>query len=193
MSSRTRSIRPTNLVARVGASSLLGALVLVLLTESPAWGVALATKTANATSGAGLLIAMSAGVVILGIAGFIVLTWSKRKRAPQQCASEREALELAERAVRYWEGALAHLQHSANQGQTTSDLATEGRESEASLLEKAKTGHAKAVQARDECQLELIRCMASGPGQSRMGDRSATTLEPLRIDGEHTPPTIPGN
>jgi hypothetical protein len=151
------------------------------------------TKTASATSGAGLLIAMSAGVVILGIGGFIVLTWSKRKRAPQQCASEREALELAEQAVRYWEGALAHLQHSANQDQTTSDLAVEGRESQASLLEKAKSGHAKAVQVRDECQLDLIRCMASGAVPSRMGDRSASTLEPLRIDGEHTPPTIAGN
>jgi hypothetical protein len=131
-----------------------------------------ASKTANATNGGALLLAMGAGVLVLGGGGFTILTWSRRKRAPQQCALERDALEVAEQALRYWQGALAHLQNVA-QSQNESAIDNEGdqgsaRETQASLLEKATSGHASALQVRDERQLDLIRCMASGVAKSSL-------------------------
>ena len=122
-------------------------------------------------------------VVILGIVGFTVLTLSRRKRAPQQCAAEREALALAEQAVRYWEGALTHLRNSAP---SDTDAVTPG-ESHASLLEKATVGHANAVRVRDESQMALIQCMASGSGPVPSPDALAK-LEPLKFDADPPPP-----
>jgi hypothetical protein len=189
---RTSSNRWTSRLQRVGLTSL----VLVLLNESPVWGigkVVVASKTANATNGGALLLAMGAGVLVLGGGGFTILTWSRRKRAPQQCAHEREALEAAEQALRYWEGALAHLQIAARSqhGSATDNAGVEGdaRESQASLLEKATSGHAQALQVRDERQLDLIRCMASGVAKIPLTNPYISKLEPIRVDTE--PPTPP--
>jgi hypothetical protein len=183
-------------VLRAGLTSLFGAAAFVLFNESPVWGmgrVVVASKTANATNGGALLLAMGAGVLVLGGGGFTLLTWSRRKRAPQQCAPEREALEMAEHAVRYWEGALGHLQLSAkSQVVTPSDNeVVDGapRETQASLLEKAMRGHAQALQARDERQLELIKCMASGGGATPLKNPYVPKLEPLTFDTER--PTAP--
>jgi len=193
---RTSSNRGTSRVQRAGLTSLVGALMLVLLNESPVWGVGrvvVASKTANATSGAGLLLAMGAGVLILGVGGFTILTWSRRKRAPQECALEREALEVAEQAVRHWEGALAHLQNAAQSHDVAGvdNAGAEGtsRETQASLLQKAMSGHASALKIRDERQLDLIRCMASGVAKTRLSDPSISKLEPLTFDTE--PPRTP--
>lgn len=198
MIGRTSSNRGTSHVQRVGLRSLVGALMLVLFNESPVWGVGrvvVASKTANATSGAGLLLAMGAGVLILGVGGFTILTWSRRKRAPQQCALEREALAVAEQAVRHWEGALAHLQNAAH-GQDVAAIDNGGaegtsRESQASLLEKALSGHASALQIRDARQLDLIQCMTSGVGKTPLSVPTISKLEPLTFDTEppRTPPT----
>jgi hypothetical protein len=195
---RTSSKRWSD-VQRAGLTSLVSAVALVLLNESPVWGVGrvvVASKTANATNGGALLLAMGAGILILGGGGFTILTWSRRKRAPQQCAPEREALEMAEQAVRYWEGALTHLQHAAKtQGIASSDSpSAEGAppESQASLLEKAKSGHAQALQVRDERQLELIRCMAMGGGKVPLSNPYTPKLEPVIFDTERpTPPPAP--
>ncbi len=181
---RRRSPRPPRCAQRLGIALLSGASILALLSESPAGASTLvSSKSGTATSGAGLLLAMSAGVVILGIVGFTVLTLSRRKRAPQQCAAEREALALAEQAVRYWEGALTHLRNSAP---SDTDAVTPG-ESHASLLEKATVGHANAVRVRDESQMALIQCMASGSGPVPSPDALAK-LEPLKFDADPPPP-----
>lgn len=191
MIGRTKLNRVSFNPLRVGVISLFGALVVVLFNESPVWGAGTlaASTSGNATSGAGLLLAMGAGVLLLGIGGFTVLTLSRRRRAPQQCALEREALEVAEQAVRYWEGALAHLKNNAQ-----SDNANAGRtpgETQASLLDKAESGHAKAVQARDERQLDLIRCMASGTSNVPLNNTAVSRLEPVRFDINR--PTPPAN
>lgn len=167
---------------------------LLLVTEAPAWGsqVRTASKSASATSGAGLLLAMSAGVVILGIGGFTALTWSRRKRAPQQCSLEREALEVAEQAVRYWEGALLHLHQHPQVREDPPGSVETSRESHESLLAKAKSGHERAVKERDERQLDLIRCMASGAAKAPTRDSAVAPLEPLRFIGERPePPSNP--
>jgi hypothetical protein len=184
-------------VRRASLASSGGALLLLLFNASPVWGsqrVAVST-TGNATGGGALLLGLGAGVLILGGGGFTVLMWSRRKRAPQPCATEREALEMAEQAVRYWEGALMHLRNAARsqdggaRGDTSDDGAT--RESNASLLEKAKSGHASALKVRDERQLELIRCMASTGGSTPAGKTKVETLQPIRFDADlpSTPPT----
>lgn len=193
---RTSANRWTSRVARASLTSLVGALVLFLLNESPVWGagrVVVASKTANATNGGALLLAMGAGVLVLGGGGFTILTWSRRKRAPQQCALERDALEVAEQALRYWQGALAHLQNVA-QSQNESAIDNEGdqgsaRETQASLLEKATSGHASALQVRDERQLDLIRCMASGVAKSSLRNPYISKLEPHTLESDFpTPP-----
>lgn len=197
MMGQTGPERWTSRVRRDGLTTLVAALVLVVLNQVPVWGaprVVVASQTTNAPGGA-LLLAMGAGVLLLGGGAFIALTWSRRKRAPQQCALEREALEVAEQAVRYWEGALAHLHHTAH-GEFAADRtsgADEGasRESHASLLEKATRGHAQAVQVRDERQLDLIRCMAAGGAKIPLSpDRP--TLEPVIVDADRPtpPPTL---
>ncbi len=180
---------------RAASISLVGASMFVLLDASPVWGAGVlsASKSGGSTSGAGLLLAMSAGVVVLGIGGFTALTLSRRKRVPQQCALEREALIVAEQAVRYWEGALAHLEH----GVRTADGAGSedgSRESQASLLAKAKSGHAKALQVRDERQLDLIRCMASGAAKIPPSPVALSKLEPIRVEGPPpNPPATPAD
>jgi len=183
-------------VPRVGYTTLVCALTLDLLNESPVWGegrVVAASKSANATNGGALLLAMGVGVLVLGGGGFTILTWSRRKRAPQQCALEREALEVAEQAVRYWEGALAHLQHTtqSHDGSVIDNGGAGGpsRETQASLLEKATAGHANALQVRDERQLDLIQCMASGAATTPLSKPDISKLEPRTFDAElSTPP-----
>ena len=53
--------------------------------------------TTSSTSG-GVLVALGGGVLVLGIIGIVIFTWSRRKRRPDQCAEQREALALAERS-----------------------------------------------------------------------------------------------
>lgn len=114
--------------------------------------------TTSSTSGA-VLIALGGGVLVLGGIGFVVFTWSRRKRRPTQCAGQREALELAERAVRYWEAARAHLE--ASEKERTQAGERDGP-SHASLVAKAVEGLNAAIRQRDQCQMELIHCMANG-------------------------------
>jgi hypothetical protein len=179
-------------------TSLSGALTLLIVNESPVWGAGrgvVASTTGNATGGGALLLAMGAGVLILGGGGFTILTWSRRKRKPQQCAAEREALSMAEQALRYWEGALMHLQSAprSHDNAAIDNATSEGAtpESQASLLEKATAGHASALKTRDERQLDLIRCMASGTGGMTATSSATSRLEPVIVEAERpaTPPT----
>ncbi|HEY5009502.1 MAG TPA: hypothetical protein VIH73_00005 [Acidimicrobiales bacterium] len=110
-----------------------------------------------------VLIALGGGVLLLGVIGFVIFSWSRKKRRPLQCADEREALAQAEKAVEYWETARAHLEaveRTRSSGDVTSDDA-----SHASLVTKAVDGLRAAMKQRDQCQMDLIHCMASGvPG-----------------------------
>ncbi len=110
--------------------------------------------TTSSTSG-GVLVALGGGVLVLGIIGIVIFTWSRRKRRPDQCAEQREALALAERTVQYWEAARAHLEA------LKMDVASDGTP-HATLVAKAVEGLNSAVRQRDQCQLDLINCMASG-------------------------------
>ncbi len=188
---RKMTPRQTKNPQRLAMTSVSCAGLMIILDATPvaAANHVLATTSGNATSGAGLLLAMSAGVVILGVGGFSALTWSRRKRAPQPCASQREALAVAEQAVRYWEGALTHLRTSA-QGDAPAMAGPSG-ESHASLFEKATAGHANALQVRDERQLDLIRCMTLHTGKDAARDDVGARLEPLTFESDprSTPPT----
>jgi hypothetical protein len=117
------------------------------------------TVATSNSSGAGL-IALGGGVLVLAGVGFVIFTWTRRKRKPNQCADQREALELAERAVRYWEAARAHLE-SVERQRTVLDAAPD-EPAHASLVAKAAEGLNTATKQRDERQMDLIRCMALG-------------------------------
>ena len=121
---------------------------------------AVGTTTTSSGSGA-VLIALGGGVLLLGGVGVVIFTWTRRKRQPSQCAEQREALELAERAVRYWEAARSHLE-SVERERTVVDSAARDEPAHASLVAKAVEGLNTAAKQRDERQMDLIRCMTSG-------------------------------
>jgi hypothetical protein len=123
-----------------------------------------ATLLATTSNASGVvLIALGGGVLLLGVVGFVVFTWSRRRRRPGQCAEQREALAQAEKAVQYWEAARAHLEAAARTRSTTPGAT--GDASHASLVANAVEGLRTAMQQRDQCQMDLIHCMASGvPG-----------------------------
>lgn len=110
----------------------------------------------------GVLLALGASVVVLGGIGFFVFTWTRRKNRPGQCTEQREALEVAERDVRYWEAARAHLEAVENERKLV-DGPTSEEEAHASSVAKAVEGLNTALKQRDQCQMELIRCIASDP------------------------------
>ena len=120
-----------------------------------------AVGTTTSSSSGAALIALGGGVLLLGGIGIVIFTWTRRKRQPSQCAQEREALELAERAVRYWEAARTHLE-SVERQRTVVDRAARDEPAHASLVAKAVDGLNTAAKQRDERQMDLIRCMASG-------------------------------
>jgi hypothetical protein len=120
-----------------------------------------------------VLLILGGVVLFLGIIGFFVFTRSRRKRRPGECAAQREALELAERAVKYWEGARAHLE-AVERERTLVDSPNE-EPAHASLVAKAVEGLNSAMRQRDQCQMDLIRCMASGPAGPI---NTSTRLEP---------------
>ena len=109
----------------------------------------------------GVLLALGVGVLVLGGIGIFLFTRARRKRRPSQCADQRDALELAERAVRYWDTARAHLE-AVERERMLVDGASVDEPAHASLVAKAVDGMNTAVEHRDQCQMDLIRCMASG-------------------------------
>jgi len=134
-----------------------------------------ASSATTTNTNGGLLIGLGVGVLVLGGVGFVVLSYSRKKRRPAQCADQRDALAAAERALHYWEGALAHIQavdrdrlsaraNDAREG-SDSDDPVAGDADHESLRAKSQGGYAAAVKYRDQCQLDLINCMASGGGK----------------------------
>jgi hypothetical protein len=140
----------------------VGFIANALLSPTAGASSRLVLATAATSHGSeGVLLALGAGVLVLGGIGFLVFAWTSRKRRPSQCAEQREALELAERAVRYWEAARAHLE-AVEQGRTLVEGAARKDQAHASLVAKAIDGLSSAMRQRDQCQMNLIRCMASG-------------------------------
>ena len=120
------------------------------------------TIAATTTAGnAGVLLALGVSVIVLGGIGFAGFTWMRRKRRPNECAEQREALELAERAVRYWQGARAHLE-AAEAERMRAGVGANEDETHGSLVANAIDGLKNAIHQRDQCQMDLIRCMAAG-------------------------------
>jgi hypothetical protein len=143
--------------------SLLGVCVGIdTLSASSAGASSRAMVATTSTSSAGVLIALGGAVLVLGIIGFVVFTYTRRKRAPGQCAAERDALEVAEKSVQYWEAARAHLEVVERQRTATDDGTPTDASTHATLVAKAVDGLKTAMQQRDECQMALIRCMSSG-------------------------------
>jgi hypothetical protein len=118
---------------------------------------------ATTSSSGPVLLALGGAVLVLGIIGFVVFTYVRRKRKPDQCAEERDALELAEKAVKYWEAARAHFD-AVERGPTA--LRSDDEDAtHAALVAKAVEGLSTAMRQRDDRQLALFRCMATGvPG-----------------------------
>jgi hypothetical protein len=128
-------------------------------------------------------------VLVLGIIGFVVFTYTRRKRTPGQCAAQRDALELAEKSVQYWEAARAHL--AVVERQQTSEHTTGDAAAHASLVAKALDGLRTAMQQRDECQMALIQCMASGVPAVPVIPTSAAPPQPFFTPGTDGPPSTP--
>jgi hypothetical protein len=135
-----------------------------------------ASGATTTTTNGGLLIGLGAVVLILGLVGFVVITYSRKKRRPTQCSDQRDALAAAERALQYWEGALAHIQavdrdrfsaraNGIGDGTELDDPTSPDVDHE-SLRTKSQSGFAAAVKYREQCQLDLINCMASGGGNT---------------------------
>jgi hypothetical protein len=128
-----------------------------------------------------VLIALGGGVLLLAVIGFVIFSWSRKKRRPVQCADQREALAQAEKAVEYWEAARSHLE-AVERTRSTAGV-TGDDPSHASLVAKAVDGLSAAMQQRDQCQMDLIRCMASGvPGLS-VPAPAPTAPQPFFIPG----------
>lgn len=146
--------------------------------------------TTSSTKGGVVLLILGGGFLLLGAVGFFVFTWSRRKRRPSECAEQRAALALAERAVRYWEGVRAHLE-AVERERTLTDARVD-EPSHASLVAKAEEGLSSAMRQRDQCQMELIRCMASGVPMAAV--TSQPPLEPQTFPApglNGTPPSSP--
>lgn len=118
------------------------------------------TATTSTNTGVVLLALVGGLLVLVGI-GAVAFTLARRKKRPVPCAEQREALALAEKAVQYWEAVRAHVV-----AVETERLSAEGVESDdathATQLAKAVEGLSSAVKQRDQCEMDLIHCMASG-------------------------------
>jgi hypothetical protein len=137
--------------------------VVALVSSSAGASTSMPTLATASNADGIVLIALGGGVLLLGVIGFVIFSWSRKKRRPSQCADQREALAQAEKAVEYWEAARAHLE-AVERVRSTPELAS-GDASHASLVAKAVDGLSAAMKQRDQCQMDLIHCMASGvPG-----------------------------
>jgi hypothetical protein len=149
----------------------------------------LAVTTTSPGSG-GVLLLLGGAVLVLGGIGFFVFTWTRRKNRPNQCAAQREALEQAERAVRYWEGARSHLE--AVERERTLIDAPSDEPAHATLVAKAVEGLNNAMKQRDQCQMDLIRCMASGVAAVPINSTAPLDAQPFFIPGpDGTTPSSP--
>jgi hypothetical protein len=145
----------------------------------------LAASTSNADGI--VLLALGGGVLLLGVIGFVIFSYSRKKRRPMQCADQREALAQAEKAVEYWQAARAHLE-GVESARSTEGVASDDS-SHASLVAKAVDGLSAAIKQRDQCQMELIRCMASGVPGLPVVASAPDQPQPFFIPGSNDTPS----
>jgi hypothetical protein len=161
---------------RILAVTLCSTTAYSVLNAHAAFAANKVASSATTRTNGGLLIGVGAGVLILGVVGFVAITYSRKKRRPTQCADQQDALAAAERALHYWEGALAHIQAVDRDrfSARANDIGA-GAESDAprspdvdheTLRVKSQSGYEAAVKYRDQCQVDLINCMASGGGNT---------------------------
>ncbi|HUZ41749.1 MAG TPA: hypothetical protein VMU68_10225 [Acidimicrobiales bacterium] len=155
---RARPIRRT-LASATFVTITLGFVVLPYSAAS-ASGRSTFTATTSANTGVVMLALVGGLLVLVGI-GSVAFTLARRKKRPIPCADQREALALAEKAVQYWEAVRAHVVTVE-----TERLSGDGAESDdathATQLAKAVEGLSAAMKQRDQCEMDLIHCMASG-------------------------------
>ena len=149
------------------------------------------TSATNSTSpvGVGLLIGFGAGVLVVAGLGFFLFSWARRKRRPFERAEQVAVLAASESALKYWDTAIDHLgevdenskfelrnRHQVDVDPARTVLHATGNEMASrhetwidtndaefeKMILRAHEGRDAAVKYRDRCQMELIRCMASG-------------------------------
>jgi hypothetical protein len=182
----------------MGASSTFTSRLRLALAVAVAGTGVLTSTTAGASSSPPLLattsnadgivlIALGGGVLLLGVIGFVIFSWSRKKRRPGQCADQREALAQAEKAVEYWQAARAHLE-AVERTRSTTDVTSDGA-SHASLVAKAVDGLSAAIKQRDQCQMDLIHCMASGVPGLPVVASAPVQPQPFFIPGSNDTPS----
>lgn len=187
-----RSSSPNPKRRGLSTLALIGiAVVLDTLSASAAGASSRSVVATTSTSSAGVLLVLGGTVLVLGIIAFVVFNYTRRKRTPGQCADQREALELAEKSVQYWEAARAHLADVERQ-RTHGEGTAFDASAHDSLVAKANEGLTSAVRQREECQMELIRCMASGVPAVPVIPQTSAPTQPFftpGIDGPSSTPT----
>lgn len=128
-----------------------------------------------------VLIALVGGLFVLIGIGAVAFTLARRKRRPMPCAEQREALALSEKAVQYWEAVRAHVVAVESERFAT-DSANDPTHDE--QLARAVEGLTSAMKQRDQCELDLIRCMASGAPSA---PTTPANLQPFFIPGTTDP------
>jgi hypothetical protein len=140
----------------------------------------------------GPIIVLGVAIVILAALATAFVTTARRKKRPSECAEQRGALESAERALHYWEAAVAHLREvdleaGAHSGTGASGAAREfkyghtddmtGQEF-AELLRRAVDGRNAAERYRDQCQADLVHCIAEPVVEPRITPYDPEPLRP---------------
>ena len=149
------------------------------------------TLLASSSVSSGPIIVLGLAVVLAVVIGFAFAVTSRRKKQPTQCAEQRSALEAAERALTYWEAAVAHLQsvepHAGVPGADDPGATPEpyryGRSADmsdeefATLVKNAVDGRDAAAKHRDQCQIDLIVCMGQSPTTATLATPGMSAYE----------------
>jgi hypothetical protein len=118
------------------------------------------SATSSTNTGVVMLALVGGLLVLVGIGG-VAFNLAHRKRRPSPCAEQREALALAEKAVQYWEAVRAHVV-AVESERLEVDGPDSADSTHATQLANAVEGLSAALKQRDQCEMDLIHCMASG-------------------------------
>ena len=153
-----RAIRRTLAGATFVGVSL--GIVVVPYSAASASGRPSFTATTSTSTGVVMLALVGGLLVLVGI-GAVAFTLARRKKRPVPCAEQRDALALAEKAVQYWEAVRAHVV-AVEAERLRGDDAQSDDEAHATQMAKAVDGLSAAKKQRDQCEMDLIHCMAAG-------------------------------
>jgi hypothetical protein len=165
-----------------GAASVVVALGVVVLSPTVAGASGRRSLTATTSTNTGVvMLALVGGLLVLVGIGVVAFTLARRKKRPIPCAEQREALALAEKAVQYWQAVRAHVVTFETE-RLTIDGAEINDAAHAAQMAKAVEGLSAAIKQRDQCEMDLIHCMASG----------AQMAPPIATPPQDQPFFIPG-